>query len=1321
MIDSELKQAIDRAEVISFDIFDTLISRMTARPEDIFRIVGLKTGIRGFAKKRERAQTECSRKAEQSGRAHCTFDEIYTYMKKDENVKRAEIDTEREFMTAMPTAFAAYEYALSHGKRIIAISDMYFGKAWLLPLLESCGYAEISEIYSSADIQKTKYRGDIYDYVRQKEGKKILHIGDNLKDDIENACAHGFEAYHIPSGKTDEYLSLTLSISRGVSAVVKNGDIPHDLGASVGGLLYCRLILGLRKIIDKYQPEKVFFLSRDGYDLYGLMSDELECEYLLTSRRALLLCGIEKIDDDAKRILPPFTYGQTVGEILSYLDIDIPLESVKKAGLDGFESLISTPDDMERFKKIYEYSSDVFLKKCAEERENFRKYIEKTGLLTKKALIFDCGWNGSSQYLLDRALKTIGYKGENRFVYAGILPTRKSLRQLNGKKYDTLLFDKCGGVAYRRLRRSIVLLELFFGAPHASVWKYAENGVLYEPGTNDLAFKTAVFDGISDFVAKALPLFENMSLSLKPKDCLAEVFRLTEHPTVEEAVLIGDLENVDGFAAKKGKKKYIAYLTDKDILDSPNELYWPQGIYTRPDISAAVKAYVSKKTGVKMTKQKKRRARRPNVFARVWGYTCSYGIATTAFLIKNKLSRSEDPYRAFIENAERDIMKTTELAYRPLFSFVVPVYNMEETFLRECIESVLSQTYDNWELILADDASTDENVRRTLSEYEGKKGVKVIYRSENGHISRCTNTAIEAAKGEYIVFLDCDDTVSPNAVYELTKAVNADKTLDFIYSDEDKTDENGSRCEPHFKPDYSPDTLMSLMYTSHLSAYRRSIVNEVGGLRVGFEGAQDYDLTLRFTEKTNRVGHIPKILYHWRIRSGSTSLDLGEKPYVMQAVEKAKKEALARRGQEGSVELVPAVSQFRVVYKPANEPLVSIIIPSKDNFDMLSRCLDSVVKKTVYKNFEIVVVDNGSADKEKYSALCKKYNAEYCYKPMKFNFSKMCNIGAELAKGNYLLFLNDDTEVLEGCWLGSMLGQAALPHSGAVGAKLLYPDSTTIQHCGILNLPIGPCHALTPLDDRLLHYYCRNSLDYNCIAVTAACLCVNKEKFRTVGGFDESFDVAYNDIDLCFALYEAGYYNCVRTDAVLYHYESVSRGSDNIDPEKQRRLDNEKVRLYQKHPQLSGKDPFYNINLAKNRADFALAPTKTNKVCGAGVPVEKYESDRVKACLESVDQGEITQLRGFAYIDGMPLNNLNTKNILLIGEDGTAVAVETDSVLRFDVSAAYGRGGSLNLSGFECRIDNAALQHGRYRVGIMLENLPLMKRAAYVFDKYLEI
>ena len=452
------------------------------------------------------------------------------------------------------------------------------------------------------------------------------------------------------------------------------------------------------------------------------------------------------------------------------------------------------------------------------------------------------------------------------------------------------------------------------------------------------------------------------------------------------------------------------------------------------------------------------------------------GLDIVFYKIARKFDRG-DIYEQWVRSNERNLTQIEPLSYNPRFSVVIPVYNVADEMLRECINSVLNQTYRNFEIVLVDDASTQESVRSVLAEYdktipdvEKAPGVEdvditVIYRKENGHISRATNDGIAAAKGEFVALCDCDDLYAPNALYEIAKKLNENPEYDFVYSDEDKISEDGKvRRDPFFKPDWSPETFMSYMYTCHLAVYRKSLMDELGGIRVGFEGSQDYDFVLRLMEKTNKIGHVPKILYHWRMRKESTANALTAKPYIMESTYKAKAEALERRGLKGDITQIPEIGQFRVTYHPQGEPLVSIVIPFKDNYEILKMCLTSVLEKTEYRNFEIVLVDNGSNDENKAKIvqllvdLNRKYGEDrirYIYEKMEFNFSRMCNMGANAAKGDLILFLNDDIEVSEDVeknnntqvvaakWLSILVGQAQVPYTGAVGCKLYYPN--TIQ------------------------------------------------------------------------------------------------------------------------------------------------------------------------------------------------------------------------------------------------------------------------------------
>ncbi|MBQ6342124.1 MAG: glycosyltransferase family 2 protein [Anaerolineaceae bacterium] len=541
-------------------------------------------------------------------------------------------------------------------------------------------------------------------------------------------------------------------------------------------------------------------------------------------------------------------------------------------------------------------------------------------------------------------------------------------------------------------------------------------------------------------------------------------------------------------------------------------------------------------------------------------------------------------YQDWIIQNEKDIYETISLDYRPLISIVVPVYNVESEILKECIRSVQSQSYTNWELLLVDDASTLKSVRETLKEFEDEKNIHIQYREKNGGISETSNDGIKAAEGEFIAFMDCDDTLAPNAIFEVTKLLNEHPEYEFIYSDQDLLSEDGKlRHGPFFKPDWSPDTFLSIMYTYHLGVYKTEIVKKTGLLCSDFNGAQDYDFTLRFVENTSdsRIGHIPKVLYHWREISGSAASDPDAKPYAIKAQQYAKEAALLRRNIAAWTEYLPNIHQYRICYEPPENSLISIVIPSKEKIELLEQCIQSIFDHKNLSGFEIIIVDNGSSEKtrEEIESFIEGKPVRYFFEPMEFNFSQMCNIGAKYAKGDFLLFLNNDIKAIKDNWLDRMAGQAYQAHVGAVGAKLYYPDSNIIQHIGVINHKIGPCHYYIGMPDDKDYYFCRNNIEYDLIAVTGACLMIEKKKFLQIGEFDESFPIAYNDVDLCFRLYEAGYYNVIRSDAVLYHFESASRGLDEIDETKKERLANERERLYQKHPNLQARDPFYSPNL----------------------------------------------------------------------------------------------------------------------------------------------
>ena len=558
-------------------------------------------------------------------------------------------------------------------------------------------------------------------------------------------------------------------------------------------------------------------------------------------------------------------------------------------------------------------------------------------------------------------------------------------------------------------------------------------------------------------------------------------------------------------------------------------------------------------------------------------------------------------YERWIEHNQpkpEDFKRMTEIMAvfreRPLISIVMPVYNTPETYLREAIDSVIGQIYPDWELCIADDASTEPHVRRLLEKYAKQDPrIKLAFRKENGHISRCSNSAIELATGEYIALLDHDDLLPAEALYEVVFLINQHPDADMIYTDEDKLTEEGQRRDPFFKPDWCPDSFLSRMYTCHFGVYRRSIIREIGGFRVGFEGSQDYDLVLRFTEKTDKIYHVPKILYHWRVHPESTAAKIEAKPYAVIAGEKALVEALERRQTPGQVIAVPKMPGFFTVrYEIQSPKLVSIIIPTRDLGYLVNQCLESVFAKTTYPNFEVILIDNGSTEDYTKKVINDWLNKEperfRCYSlGIPFNYSKLNNYGVEKAKGEYLLFLNNDTEVVAPDWLEGMVEQAQRPSIGAVGATLLYADDT-IQHSGVVMGMGGMAgHGHRFASGQAPGYFGQLITVNNYTAVTGACLMCRREVFEAVDGFNEHLAVAFNDIDLCLRIVTHGYRNIIPPHVVLYHYESKSRGLDDT-PDKRSRFFAENAYMMKHWKSWIEHDPCYNPNLSLRYPDFSV-------------------------------------------------------------------------------------------------------------------------------------
>jgi len=574
-----------------------------------------------------------------------------------------------------------------------------------------------------------------------------------------------------------------------------------------------------------------------------------------------------------------------------------------------------------------------------------------------------------------------------------------------------------------------------------------------------------------------------------------------------------------------------------------------------------------------------------------------------------KRSQPEKPktdYEKWMEKNEKwdgiEIKKEIEkFKYKPKISIITPVYNVDPKWLNKCIESVRNQFYENWELCLHDDASTKKETIEYLKKWEkkGDKRIKISFGEKNQHISGASNECLKMATGEFVALLDNDDELSPDALFENMKLLNKYPKADFIYSDEDKIDEGGDRVEPFFKPDWSPDLFLSQMYTCHLGVYRKAIIDEIGGFRKGYEGSQDYDLVLRFIEKTDRekILHIPKILYHWRKISGSMAAKETAKDYTAVAAKKALKDYLKRNKIEGEILDGKFPGTYRVKRKILGNPKVSIIIPFKDQADVLKVCVDSVLDKTRHKNFEIILIDNQSKERKTFEYLeSLKNNPLFRQlsfdKP--FNFSAINNYAVGEAKGEYILFLNNDIEVISDGWLSAMLEHAQRKEIGAVGAKLLYPNNT-IQHAGVV-MGLGVAgHAFKHLPSKLPGYFFQPHLIRNYCCMTAACLMLKKILFEEIGGFDEkNLSVAFNDVDLCLRLIEKGYYNVYTPYAELYHHESLSRGDDNEknlklkNPEKYKRVKRENEYMRAKWEKYLERDPFYSPNLTRKSEDFGL-------------------------------------------------------------------------------------------------------------------------------------
>lgn len=547
----------------------------------------------------------------------------------------------------------------------------------------------------------------------------------------------------------------------------------------------------------------------------------------------------------------------------------------------------------------------------------------------------------------------------------------------------------------------------------------------------------------------------------------------------------------------------------------------------------------------------------------------------------------------FPDKKELNRQRKEQFVYEPLFSIVVPLYKTPLPYLEDLLRSIQAQTYRKWELYLSDGSGKESSLKEVLRNYARKeKRIHIIENDCRLNISDNTNRALEQADGDYVVFVDHDDTLAPDALYECVKVLNREPDAEVIYTDSDKLSENGKRySEPCFKPDFNLDLLRCQNYICHLTVIQKRFLDKVGYLNPNYSGVQDYDHILRCVERTNRIVHIPKILYHWRMCPGSVAVDTDNKPYTYELFQKILREHYERMGIQAEVKAVfPGV--VRTVYQLPYEPLVSVIIANKDHRDDLMRCVESLEQESEYKNLEILIVENNSVSEEifaYYDQVQRQYdNVRVLRYEKEFNYADIQNYAAVRAKGDYLLLLNNDTWLERPESIREMLGYCMRDEVGIVGAKLLYPDDT-IQHAGVI-VGLGGVadHAFTGMDKNEPGYCCRALCAQEYSAVTAACLMVKKSVYNAVGGMDVELKVAFNDVDFCLRVKEAGHKIIYNPFAVWYHDESKTRGAEDT-PEKIERFRGE-IEYFQRRwaDFLYKGDPAYNPNLALDRHDFAL-------------------------------------------------------------------------------------------------------------------------------------
>lgn len=592
-------------------------------------------------------------------------------------------------------------------------------------------------------------------------------------------------------------------------------------------------------------------------------------------------------------------------------------------------------------------------------------------------------------------------------------------------------------------------------------------------------------------------------------------------------------------------------------------------------------------------------------------------------------SRSDAQYATWMglhdpTTKELERQETYVFLRQPMFSIVVPLYNTPERLFAEMVDSVIAQTYKHWELCLADGSTKPNQLEKLVSQYNDKR-IKYKKLEQNKGISGNSNEAIKMAKGDYIALLDHDDTIMPQALFRYTELINQDEDYELIYSDEDKLTEDGThRFDPFFKPEFSPNTLYSFNYITHFSVFKKRLLDEIGYFRDEFNGAQDYDLILRASENAKKIGHIPEILYNWRLSETSTAYSSDTKSYTVSAGKAAIEASLKRRNIQAEVKTAKLANYYNVVYPIMQpQPKISIIIPNKDEKRMLKRCIDSIINKTTYKNYEIIIIENNSQKKntfDYYEDLKKKSFIRVIEWNHAFNYSAINNFAVKHAKGELLVFLNNDTSIISSDWLEQMAMHALRKEIGAVGAMLYYPDDT-VQHAGVV-LRIGGIagHSHKGTDRGEPGSFARLFVVHDVSAVTAACLMTRRAVFEEVGGFNEALAVAFNDIDFCLKIREKEYQIVMNPLAELYHYESKTRGYESSDERVQRFLI-ESERWLETWHKTYKTDPFYSPNLTYIYQDYTI--NLDDQAWQVGISEKMDDSQKgVYALLEKMDDNK---------------------------------------------------------------------------------------------------